>query len=174
MKRKILARLLLIVAGAALLGSPAPAQVKDYLSTMEADKIRDAETTSERIKLFVSFAEDRLKKIQYEMSRTTPDRFRNERLNDLLNGYAGCLDDAAELVDLGIEKSEDIGKGVKELQKKGKEYLAYLQELAATGGAKVTPFKDNLEDAIAATQDALKDAEKASKEISPPPVRRKP
>ncbi len=40
---------------------------KDYLTSMEADKIRDAETTNDRIKLFVEFADDRLKKFQYEL-----------------------------------------------------------------------------------------------------------
>ncbi|HEY2456956.1 MAG TPA: hypothetical protein VGI13_06620, partial [Candidatus Acidoferrum sp.] len=40
---------------------------KDYLTDIEADKIRDAETTNDRIKLFLLFAEDRLKKFQYEL-----------------------------------------------------------------------------------------------------------
>ena len=40
---------------------------KDYLSSVEAEKIRDAETTNDRIKLFLTFAEDRLTKFQYEL-----------------------------------------------------------------------------------------------------------
>src|SRR5256885_887615 len=36
------------------------AQEKDYLSALEADKIRDAETSAERIKLFLTFTEARL------------------------------------------------------------------------------------------------------------------
>jgi hypothetical protein len=43
---------------------------KDYLSETEADKIRDAVTPPERIKLYISFADDRLKKFQYELTRT--------------------------------------------------------------------------------------------------------
>jgi hypothetical protein len=35
---------------------------KDYLTSLEADKIRDAETPNERIKLFLMFAEDRDRK----------------------------------------------------------------------------------------------------------------
>ncbi len=35
---------------------------KDYLTDAEADKIRDAVTPAGRIKLYISFAEDRLKK----------------------------------------------------------------------------------------------------------------
>src|SRR5437870_8667669 len=37
----------------------AAAPQKDYLSALEADKIRDAETPNERIRLFLTFAEDR-------------------------------------------------------------------------------------------------------------------
>jgi hypothetical protein len=34
-------------------------------------------------------------------------------------------------------------------------------------------YKENLDDAIEGTQDALNDAEKAKKSVAPPPVRRK-
>src|SRR5579859_5582185 len=53
-------------------------QRKEYLSEAEADKIRDADTPSERMKLFISFADDRLKKFQYELNRTAPERNRTE------------------------------------------------------------------------------------------------
>ena len=49
--------------GSTVFSASASAQ-KDYLSAVEADKIRDAESTNERIHLFLSFAEDRLKKFQ--------------------------------------------------------------------------------------------------------------
>jgi hypothetical protein len=94
-------------------------------------------------------------------------------LNNLINAYTGCIDDAADLVDLGIEKQEDIRDGVKALQAQIKAALPYLQDLAIKGPERET-YKDNLEDAIEATQDAAKDIEKATKEMAPPPVRRKP
>ena len=155
-------------------GPLAAQQKKDYLSATEADKIRDAETTAKRIKLFLTFAADRIKKLQYELSRPAgEDRRRGERLNGLLNAYAGCVDDAADLIKLGVDKQEDIREGIKEMQVKGKEFLAYLEGLASNG-PELASYKTNLDDAIEATRDALKDAEKAVKEIAPPPVRRKP
>jgi len=165
----LLATGLLVSAGAG-----AAAQQRDYLTGLEADKIRDAETTSERIKLFVAFAADRLKKVQYELARTTPDRRRGQRVNDLVNAYTGCIDDAAELIELGVERQHDIRDGIKELETKGKEFLPYLEKLAASGESSVSDFKDTLEDAIEATRQALRDVEKAAKEMAPPPVRRKP
>ena len=46
---------------------PASQTQKDYLSSIEADKIREADTPNERITLFLSFADDRIKKLQYEL-----------------------------------------------------------------------------------------------------------
>ena len=55
------------LAAALATARQAQAPQKDYLTALEADKIRDAETTNERIKLFMRFADDRLKKFQYEL-----------------------------------------------------------------------------------------------------------
>ena len=166
--------------GAVLL-SAAPAirsnpslQKKEYLSEVEADKIRDAGTTGPRIALYTAFAADRIKKLQYEFAHMDPsDDKRAERLNGLINSYTGCIDDAADLVDIGIEKQQDIREGLKVFQTHIKDFLAYLQELAEKGPERET-YKENLDDAIEATKDASKDLEKATKEMAPPPVRRKP
>src|ERR1700692_3420099 len=90
--------LMLCVGGHAL----ARQEQKDYLSALEADKIRDAETTNERVKLFLTFADDRLKKFQYELEHPSGTRH-IDMLNSLLNGYGGCVDDAAGLLHLGSE-----------------------------------------------------------------------
>lgn len=164
---------LLLAAFFAAAGPLAAQEKRDYLTPSEADKIRDAEATAKRIKLFLSFAADRVKKFQYELSRPAQgDRRRAERLNGLLNAYTGCVDDAAELINLGVDKQEDIREGIKEMQAKAKEFLTYLEELAKNG-PELNSYKITLDDAIEATRDALKDADKAAKEIAPPPVRRK-
>ena len=162
---------ILCLAPAARSASP---QKKEYLSQAETDKIRDAGMTGPRIVLYASFAGDRIKKLQYEFAHMDPaDQKRTDRLNSLINAYTGCIDDAADLVEIGIEKQEDIRQGVKALQAQIKDALPYLQDLAAKGPERET-YKDNLDDAIEATQDAAKDVEKAAKEMAPAPVRRKP
>jgi hypothetical protein len=144
---------------------------KDYLTEMEADKIRDAETSNDRIKLFVEFADDRLKKFRYELEH--PSANDHERmLNYLINAYIGCVDDAADLIQLGIEKQENVRKGVDLMATKTKEYLEVLKKIQADG-KEIELYKENLDDAIEGTQDAMSDAEKAKKSVAPPPVRRK-
>src|SRR5260370_42692520 len=149
----------------------APPQ-KDYLTALEADKIRDAERdTNERIRLFLSFAEDRLKKFQYELEHPSTNRH-SDMLNSLLNAYVGCFDDAADLIQLGIEKQENIRQGIDMMTARAKEFLAVLEKLS-TGGPDRELYKENLDDAIEGTRDAMNDAEKAKKKDAPPPVRRK-
>jgi hypothetical protein len=163
----------ILSAAPAGMANAAP-QKKEYLTEAEADKIREAGATGPRILLFATFASDRIKKLQYEFAHLDPtDQKRTDRLNSLLNGYTGCIDDAADLIDIGIDKQQDIRDGVKALQAVIKEFLPYLQGLATNGPERKT-YKENLDDAIEATQDAAKDVEKATKEMSAPPERRKP
>jgi hypothetical protein len=161
----------ILLMTASVVRAKAPQQ-KDYLTALEADKIRDAEKDSnERIKLFLTFAEDRLKKFQYELEHPSSNRHA-DMLNSLLNAYVGCVDDAADLMQLGIEKQENIRKGIDLMAARSKEFLAILEKLS-TDGAEIEMYKENLDDAIEGTRDAMNDAEKAKKKVAPPPVRRK-
>jgi hypothetical protein len=165
--------MLLGVSFAAVLGASVRAQVpdKDYLTNTEADKIRDAETPNDRIKLFILFADDRIKKFQYELEHPSQNNH-EQMLNYLMNSYIGCVDDAADLVQLGIEKQQNVRAGVDLVAEKTKGYLEVLNKIKADG-KEIDVYRENLDDAIEGTQDALKDAEKAKKSVAPPPVRRK-
>jgi hypothetical protein len=158
----------LAVSSAVRAGTPPQ---KDYLSSVEADKIRDAETVNERIKLFLTFADDRLKKFQYELDHPSSNRH-GDMLNSLLNAYVGCVDDAADLIQLGLEKQDNIRLGVDMMAARTKEFLVVLEKLS-NDGAERELYKDTLDDAIDGTRDAMNDAEKAKKKVAPPPVRRK-
>ncbi len=148
-------------------------QRPDYLSDAEADQIRGADTPSQRIKLYVSFAEDRLKKFDYELNRKVPEARRSEILNNLLNGYSGCVDDGSDQIDLAKEKQEDIHDALKLMQTKYKAFLDQL-EMYDKGEPEIDTYRDTLEDAIDGTKDALSDVQDAEKKMLPAPVRRKP
>jgi hypothetical protein len=152
--------------------APQDSPDKDYLSQEESDKIRDADTPAERIKLYVAFAEDKLKKFDYELNRKTPERRREEILNGLLNAYAGCVDDGADQIDVAQEKQMDIRDALKLMVAKEKEFLETLQKYDKDG-PELDTYRDTLEDAIEGTKDVLSDAEDAQKAMLPAPVRRK-
>jgi len=164
----------LTLAFAGALAGIAAAQVapeKDYLSGYEADKIRDAETPNEKIKLFIQFADDRLKKFQYELEHPSQSNH-TQQLNYLMNSYVGCVDDAADLMQEAAQKQQNVRAGVDLIASKTKEFLEILKKIQVEG-KEIEVYRDNLDDAIEGTQDAINDAEKAKKSVAPPPLRRK-
>ncbi len=177
MSNSLLKRLLRYICAAAFmallsLSSAAQGpQEKDYLTSLEADKIRDAETPNEKVKLFLTYAEDRLKKFQYELAHPALANH-PEILNGLMNAYQSCVDDAADLLQLGLEKQQNVREGVDLMATKAKEFLDVLQKIH-TDAVDIELYKNNLDDAIEGTTDALSEAEKAKKKVAPPPVRRK-
>jgi hypothetical protein len=144
---------------------------KDYLSAIEADKIRDAESTNDRIKLFVTYAEDRLTKFKYELEHPSSNKH-GEMLNYLMNSYIGCVDDAADLIQLGLEKQDNIRQGIDLMASKAPDFLQALKNYSQKG-PELEIYKENLDDAIEGTEDALREAEAAKKKAAPPPVRRR-
>lgn len=146
---------------------------KDYLTATESDKIRDAYEPGDKIKLFIQFADDRLKKFQYELARKTPEGRRAEILNGLLNAYQSCVDDAADQINLAREKQADIRPALKIMDGKTKEFLAALEKINQAGGPEFDTYKENLDDALEGTHDAINDVTEAQKELTPVPVRRK-
>jgi chromosome segregation ATPase len=164
----------LLLASVAVARGPLPSpQEKDYLSESEADKIRDADTAALRIKLYISFAEDRLKKFEYEIHRSVPERRRAEILNALLNGYSACVDDAADQIDVAQDKQMDIREALKMMRAKNKEFLETLEKYQKDG-PELDTYRDTLDDAIEGTKDALSDIDDAEKQATAGPVRRKP
>jgi hypothetical protein len=165
----------LIPAAMALFTSPALAQnQKDYISSTEAEKIREANDPNERILLFISFASDRLKQLQYELDHPANTVRRSERLNGLLNAFSGCVDEAVDRMELSVEKQEDVREGIQVVQKQAPDFLTYLKKLSATGPERNT-YKESLGDAIASTEDAIRSAADSAKDNAPaPPVRRRP
>ncbi|MGH9724693.1 MAG: hypothetical protein ACRD41_06480 [Candidatus Acidiferrales bacterium] len=146
---------------------------KDYLTDAEADKIRDAMDPGDRIRLFISFAADRMKKFQYELAHAPSDAHKIDLLNSLLNAYVGCVDDAADQIEVARDKQADIRSALKEFDSKGKGFLAELQKLDANS-PDYDSYQDTLQDAVEGTKDDLSDVESALKQLSPEPVRRKP
>jgi hypothetical protein len=82
------------------------------------------------------------------------------------------VDDAADLIQVSLSKQENIRAGIDLMESKAKEFLPILQKYASNG-PELEIYKENLDDAIEGTQDALNDAEKSKKKAAPPPVRRK-
>lgn len=177
MRRPAMILMGLIGALAVLLGVArtvvATPQLHDYLSQDEADKIREAATPADRIKLYMSFAEDRLQKFDYELNRSAPERNRSDVLNGLLHGYEGCMDDASDQIDDARRTQSDVKAALKLMDAKSKSFLSRLQKYAKNGRY-LSDYSDTLQDAIDSTDDAISSVNDAQKSMLPAVVRRKP
>ncbi len=164
----------LIPARAATVSRPAAQdERRDYLSDDEAEKIRDDQTAAGRIKLYLSFAQDRIDKFEYELNRPEHEAQYDDILNSLMNGYVGCVDDAADQIDVAQEKQEDVRSAVKDMKEKDTAFLAKLEKFDQASGPDFEAYRYTLEDAIEGTKEAINDAADAEKNLLPGPVRRK-
>jgi hypothetical protein len=89
-----------------------------------------------------------------------------------MNGFQSCVDDAADLVQLGLEKQQNVRQGIDLMASKTKDFLVILQKIQADA-VDIDVYKNNLDDALEGTTDAMNEAEKAKKKVAPPPVRRR-
>jgi hypothetical protein len=163
---------LAISLGAARVAAALPQSPQSYLSPEEATKLRDDQDPSDRIKIYVAIAEDRLKKFDYEINRAVPERDRSDVLNGLLHAYEDSMDDADDEIDDARYKQADIKAALKIMDDKGKSFLARLQKYSKNGKY-LSDYSDTLQDAIDSTTDAISDAADAQKEMLPAVVRRK-
>jgi hypothetical protein len=160
-----------LVLAAALAGPAAPVAraQQDYLTQTEADKVRDAQTANERVKLFLDFAADRLRRFKHELGMKGTGPRRADFLNSLLDAFTDCVDEASSRIDDAISNGKDVRKGIKDMQKRAPEFLAELKKIQSSG-VDTKPFHFALVDAISDVQDDIKDAANAKKrlELNPP------
>ncbi len=164
--RKVVVLLLLLGLGTAAGGSQV--HRKEYLTEEEQDRIRDTGLDPvARIKLFLTFAADRLQKFQAAVaSSETKDR--SATLNDLLSAYTSCVDDATDTFDLNLGRRVDLRKAIQAARQQLPGFLAQLEEFKQKATSDVELVQDTLEDSITATQEAIAQVDKAAKEQPAP------
>jgi len=92
-------------------------------------------------------------------------------LNYLINAYIGCVD-MRDLIQLELKsRRREAWRGLDGSE--SQEYLEALKKIQADG-KEIEIYKENLDDAIEGTQDAMNvRGESQRRAVAPPPVRRK-
>ncbi len=166
---------LALILAAVPAGSAAPptrAPQQDYLTRTEANKIRDAYSANARIKLFLDFAADRLRRFQHELNMKNAGPRRNDFLNSLLDAFTDCVDEASSRIHGAIDNGEDVRDGIKDFQKGAPEFLAELKKIESSG-VDTRPFHFALSDAISDVKYDIKQAAKDKKRLELNPPRRR-
>jgi hypothetical protein len=148
--------------GLAILLALAPrhllAQDHDSLTPAEADKLRDAQDPSERIKVYVSFQQDRLGRVAVASDSNGDSQ---DSVDDLLNQYIFIDNELKDWIQYQFDHDGDMRKGLRELLDEGPKQLEMLRHMQSAPGAGASDYSNSLRDAIADMNDTLDGATQA-------------
>ena len=135
-----------------LLALPAFAQ-KDFLTSAEIDKVREAQEPAERIKLYLSFARQRLDQLQSAMAKNRAGR--SGEVRQLLEEYSGIVDAIDTVSDDALARKLDMSAGPALIAEAEKKFLDQLEKIQASTPHDLEMYDFDLKEAIAATSDSI-------------------
>lgn len=140
---------------------------RDFLSSDEADQIRDTQEPNARINLYLHFAKQRLDQVKQLMSKDKPGR--SGLVHDLLEDYCNILDAIDTVTDDALGRKINLSKGTELVMKGEKPMLDDLQKIQDSGPRDLERYEFVLKQAIDATTGNLeggKDLDKRAAEVA--------
>lgn len=142
------------------------AQQRDYLTEDEVALVRDTQDAVPRVKLFFTFADQRLVEVEKllgippagskDASQPVkpPSKVRPHHLQEALNNYIRAIDDAATNLEDFLERGGvDLRKLRKPMEESMRSFRARLQVIGARPELQQGTLRYDMEDAVEATQD---------------------
>lgn len=143
-----LARLLAIL----LVALPAFAE-HDFLTSSEADQVREVQEPVARIKLYLNFAKQRLDQIQSTLAKNRAGR--SGEIRQLLEDYTAIVDAIGVVSDDALARKLDLTTAPPVLIEGEKKFLDQLSKMQASAPSDLEMYNFELKDAIEATRDAI-------------------
>lgn len=134
------------------------AQNPDFLTSSEVDKLRDAQDPSERIKVFLSFQQDRLGRMEAVRESNGDSR---DNIDDLLNQYISIDNELKDWIQYQFDHDGDMRKGLRALLDEGPKQMEMLRHIQKSPGPESSDFSMSIRDAIADMNDTLDGATQA-------------
>jgi hypothetical protein len=133
-------------------GIPAFAQ-KDFLTSDEVEKVREAQEPNERLKLYVLFARQRLDQLQRLLAKDKKGRSLIAR--ELLEDYTSIIDALDTVSDDALKRGADNSLGANAARGAEHRFLTQLQAIKDRPPADLDMYNTALTEALAATSDSL-------------------
>jgi hypothetical protein len=142
--------LMLCLAGGGLFAE------KDFLTTDEADQVREVQDPNDRMKLYTMFARQRMDQLSHLIKEDKPGRA--GMVHDLLDEYTKIVDAIDTVADDALERKLDISLGVKAAASAEKEFLPVLEKVRDGHPKDLSRYEFVLTQAIETTTDSIESA----------------
>jgi hypothetical protein len=133
-------------------GIPALAQ-RDFLTSDEVEKVREAQLPNDRLKLYALLARQRLDQLQRLLEKDKKGRSVNAR--ELLEDYSNIVDAIDTVSDDALKRGVDIAEGTAAVTGAEKAFLAQLEKIRDRAPADMGMYEIALKEAIATTTDSM-------------------
>jgi len=133
-------------------GIPAFAQ-RDFLTSDEVEKVREAQEPNERLKLYALLARQRLDQLQRLLGKEKKGR--SLEVRELLEDYTNIIDALDSVSDDALKRGADHTVGTNAVRDAENRYLAQLQKIKDRAPADLDSYNIALTEALAATTDSL-------------------
>ena len=126
---------------------------RDFLTSDEADQIREAQDPNVRVTLYLHFAKQRLDQVKQLLSKDKPGR--SGLIHDLLEDYSNILDALDSVADDALKHKKTLDVGMSKVIAGEKPMLADLQKIQDANPKDLERYEFALKGAIDSTTESM-------------------
>lgn len=140
---------------------------RDFLTADEVDQVRLAQEPNMRLRLYLNFAEQRLKLLEQAIAQEKAGR--SKLVHDLLEDYTNIIEAIDTVSDDALKRKVDISEGIKAVADTNPGMLARLEKIRESEPNDIARYQFVLDNAIDTTRDsaelAAEDLQKRSTDV---------